>query len=94
MVDIVNIVHRCSHLARHPGGVVVNHIEGEVRVPVAQHLALRFLMLLLIFVDSLCFFDIMIAFMSFCNNAAPESLILNLNIISNNDFSASLTLLC
>ena len=56
MVDIVNTIQRCPHLARHPGGVVVNHIEGEVRVPVAQHLALRFLMLLLFFVDSLCFF--------------------------------------
>ena len=56
MIDIASTVQRCSHLARHPGGVVVNHIEGEVRVPVAQHLALRFLMLLLFFVDSLCFF--------------------------------------
>ena len=56
MVDIVNTIQRCPHLARHPGGVVVNHIEGEVRVPVAQHLALRFLMLLSIFVDSGSFF--------------------------------------
>ena len=71
LVDIVNIVHRCSHLARHPGGVVVNHIERKVRVPVAQHLALRFLMLLLFFVDSLSFFYILIDFMRSCNNAVP-----------------------
>ena len=56
MVGFVNKVQRCSHLTRHPGGVVVNHIEGEVRMPVAQHLTLRFLRLLLLYVDSLCFF--------------------------------------
>ena len=50
MVDIVNTVQRYSHLARHPGGVVVNHIEGEVRMPVAQHLTFRYMMLLLFFV--------------------------------------------
>ena len=55
VVDFVNTVQRCSHLARHPGGVVVNHIEGEVRMPVAQHLTLIFLMLLLFFLDRLCF---------------------------------------
>ena len=76
MVEIVNTVQRYSHLARHPGGVIINHIEGEVRVPVAQHLALRFLMLLLFFVDSLCFFDILIDFMCSCNNAAPKNVIL------------------
>ena len=56
MIAIVIAVKRCSHLTRHPGGVVVNHIEGEVRMPVAQHLTLRFLRLLLLYVDSLCFF--------------------------------------
>ena len=94
MVDIVNTVQRCSHLTRHPGGVVVNHIEGEVRMPVAQHLTLIFLILVLFFLVSLCFFDILIDFMCSCNNAAPENVILILNIISDNDFSASLTLLC
>ena len=93
MIAIVNTVKRCSYLARHPGGVVVNHIEGEVRMPVAQHLTLIFLMLLLFFLDSLCFFDILIDFMCSCSNAAPEDVILILNIISDNDFSASLTLL-
>ena len=55
MIAIVIAVKRCSHLTRHPGGVVVNHIEGEVRMPVAQHLTLIFLMQILFFLDSLCF---------------------------------------
>ena len=96
MVEFVNRVQSCSHLARHPGGVVVNHIEGEVRMPVAQHLTLRFLRLLLLYVDSLCFFffDILIDFRCSCNNAAPENVIVIMNIISVKIFSGSLTLLC